>query len=266
MNHRLARVCSLVALGLASCTGRLGAEPSAPPEDAAAQPVDLGRAPMDAVAPPRDVPPTPIDRGTIRVDSSPPVDVGTPARDVGTPARDVGTAARDVGAPSRDVVAPVDVGVPAACAAGPLATPIEGCRPPVLPSTGDPRQDCVDRINQFRRECQCLPPLQRWTDGEECADSQAMIDQQTRTAHNGFRMRLCNSGSGQNECPGWLGWGSVASTLSGCLQQMWDEGPGDFYGPPPHGHYLNMSSTRFTRVACGYYTSGGATTAVQNFQ
>jgi integrase len=71
---------------------------------------------------------------------------------------------------------------------------------------------------------------------------------------------------GQNECPGWLGWGSVASTVSGCLQQMWDEGPGDFYGPPPHGHYLNMSSRSFTRVACGYFTSGGATTAVQNFQ
>lgn len=71
---------------------------------------------------------------------------------------------------------------------------------------------------------------------------------------------------GQNECPGWLGWGSVAATVSGCLQQMWDEGPGDFYGPPAHGHYLNMSSTRYTRVACGFYTSGGATTAVQNFQ
>jgi len=246
MNHRLARVLSLVALGLAGCTGHLGTEPSAPPEDAAAPPVDLGRAPMDAVAPPRDAPPTPSDRGTIRVDT--------------------GTPPRDAGPPPRDVVAPVDVGVPAACAAGPLATPIAGCRPPVPPTTGDDRQDCVDRINQFRRECQCLPPLQRWTDGEDCADSQAMIDQQTRTAHNGFRMRLCNSGSGQNECPGWLGWGSVASTVSGCLQQMWDEGPGDFYGPPPHGHYLNMSSTSHTRVACGYYTSGGATTAVQNFQ
>jgi hypothetical protein len=136
----------------------------------------------------------------------------------------------------------------------------------VLPSTGDPAQDCVDRINQFRRECQCLPPLQRWADGEACATRDAMIDQQTMTAHNGFAMRVCATGSAQNECPGWLGWGSVASTISGCLQQMWDEGPGDFYGPPAHGHYLNMSSTRYARVACGFYTSGGATTAAQNFQ
>ncbi len=134
------------------------------------------------------------------------------------------------------------------------------------PSTGDPAQDCVNRINQFRRECQCLPALQRWTDGEDCADRQAMIDQQTMTAHNGFRMGICSSGGGQNECPGWLGWGSVESTISGCLQQMWDEGPGDFYGPPPHGHYINMSSTRFTRVACGFFISGSTTTAVQNFQ
>jgi hypothetical protein len=207
---------------------------------------------MDATATPRDVAPAPLDRGTVRDVPPAPIDRGA--------VRDVPPAPIDRGAP------PVDVGVPAHCAAGPLATPIEGCRPSTPPSTGDPRQDCVDRINQFRRECQCLPPLQRWIDGEACADSQAMLDQQTRTAHNGFRMRLCNSGSGQNECPGWLGWGSVASTLSGCLQQMWDEGPGDFYGPPPHGHYLNMSSRSFTRVACGYFTSGGATTAVQNFQ
>ncbi|MDO9021910.1 MAG: hypothetical protein Q8S73_03740 [Deltaproteobacteria bacterium] len=247
MRRRLSRLLPIAALCLGGCTGQLSGDGS--PADAApdaASPADVGRAPMD-VPPPRDVPPAPRDVPAA------PVDRGV--------VRDVPPAPLDRGA------APVDVGVPARCAAGPLATPIAGCRPPTAPSTGDPRQDCVDRINQFRRECQCLPPLQRWTAGEACADNHAMIDQQTRTAHNGFRMRVCsNSGSGQNECPGWLGWGSVASTVSGCLQQMWDEGPGDFYGPPPHGHYLNMSSRSFTRVACGYFTSGGATTAVQNFQ
>jgi hypothetical protein len=52
---------------------------------------------------------------------------------------------------------------------------------------------------------------------------------------------------------------------------MWDEGPGDFYGPPEHGHYLNMSSQTpgvppFTMVACGFYTGSGGVYAVQNFQ
>ncbi len=247
----------LLIAALAGCTGNLLGDPTTTPDDVAPSLVDA----VDVGTAPRDVPATPIDIGVPRLDAGTPArDVGTPARDVGTPARDVGIAARDAGTPAVDVV------TPAMCAGGPLATPLAGCRPSVPPATGDPAQDCVNRINQFRRECQCLPPLQRWTDGEDCADRQAMIDQQTMTAHNGFRMGVCSSGGGQNECPGWLGWGSVESTISGCLQQMWDEGPGDFYGPPPHGHYINMSSTRFTRVACGFFISGSTTTAVQNFQ
>ncbi len=249
MKRRLCRVWFVVAAGLGGCTGRLqGGDPTAPE--------DVGRATLDAGTPARDVPPTPLDRGTPRIDTGPPpIDTGPPRRDSGPP------PPVDAGPPP-----PVDVGVPSACAAGPLALPLAGCMPPVPPSTGDPQQDCVDRINQFRRECQCLPPLQRWTEGEACASREAMLDQETRTAHNGFRMGLCGAGSAQNECPGWLGWGSVEGTIAGCLQQMWDEGPGDFYGPPAHGHYLNMSSRSHTRVACGFFSSGGATTAVQNFQ
>jgi hypothetical protein len=163
---------------------------------------------MDATATPRDVAPAPLDRGTVRDVPPAPIDRGA--------VRDVPPAPIDRGAP------PVDVGVPAHCAAGPLATPIEGCRPSTPPSTGDPRQDCVDRINQFRRECQCLPPLQRWIDGEACADSQAMLDQQTRTAHNGFRMRLCNSGSGQNECQDFRAKTPVFQGDSHAVGQAWD--------------------------------------------
>ncbi len=34
-----------------------------------------------------------------------------------------------------------------------------------------------------------------------------------------------------------------------------------------HGHYLNMSSTRYTKVACGYHTApDGQVWAVQDFQ
>ncbi|MFO0661228.1 MAG: hypothetical protein U0165_15555 [Polyangiaceae bacterium] len=53
--------------------------------------------------------------------------------------------------------------------------------------------------------------------------------------------------------------------MDGCLQMMWDEGPGSDFSQ--HGHYINMSSTSYTMAACGFYTgSDGSTWAVQNFK
>ena len=157
---------------------------------------------------------------------------------------------------------PRDAASTADCAGGPLSGPIPGCRPTPLPSTGDPAQDCVDRINQFRWECQCLPPLERWTEGEMCADMHAEYDV-TRSPHSGFSDRICMPGGvGQNECPGWR---SVEQTITGCLQQMWDEGPGEPFSE--HGHYINMTKPRHSRVACGFHTtSDGRVWAIQNFQ
>lgn len=148
------------------------------------------------------------------------------------------------------------------CSEGPLAAPIANCRPSVLASTGDPKEDCVRRINQLRWECQCLPPLQRWLEGESCADQHAEYDS-TRSPHSGFRDRICSPGGfGQNECPGWS---SVTQVISGCLQAMWDEGPGEPFSE--HGHYINMTNPSYSMVACGFYeTSGGNVWAVQNFQ
>lgn len=184
------------------------------------------------------------DAGAPRVDSSVPPGTDSsvpPGTDSGTPVS-------------------VDSGTPEGCESGPLALPIAGCMPEPLPSTGDPAQDCVDRINQFRWECQCLPPLMRWTDGEACASSNAEYDS-TRSPHDGFRSGMCESGSGQNECPGW---GSIDQTISGCLQQMWDEGPGEPF--IEHGHYLNMTNSSFTMVACGFYEGPTGVWAVQNFR
>lgn len=133
--------------------------------------------------------------------------------------------------------------------------------PAPVPSTGDPYADCVARINQFRAECQCLPPLARWTEGESCADMQAEYDS-TRSPHAGFQDRICDGGFAQNECPGW---GSVDAVIGGCLQAMWDEGPGEDFSA--HGHYINMSSGRYDRVACGFYTApDGSVWSVQNFR
>lgn len=146
------------------------------------------------------------------------------------------------------------------CDGGPLAAPIAGCAPAAPASTGDPHQDCVDRINQLRWECQCLPPLGRWTAGEACADEQAEYDS-VNGAHAGFSAGICPSGSGQNECPNWP---SIPSTVDGCLQQMWDEGPGQPFSE--HGHYINMTNPNHTEVACGFFTEpGGEVWAAQNF-
>jgi hypothetical protein len=46
---------------------------------------------------------------------------------------------------------------------------------------------------------------------------------------------------------------------------MWAEGPGAFN--QGHGHYINMSSTQYTKVACGaYMLPDGKVWAVQDFQ
>ena len=139
---------------------------------------------------------------------------------------------------------------------------------PVPASTGDVRQDCVDRINQFRTQCACLAPLERWTAAESCADQMAMYDSMSGTAHAGFTNHVCSpGGNGQNECPGYASEDSVLGT---CLQQMWSEGP-----PPQtpcdgacfqsHGHFINMTNPKLKRVACGFARTSGKLWSVQNF-
>jgi hypothetical protein len=142
------------------------------------------------------------------------------------------------------------------------------CQLPALPSTGEPHQDCVDRINQFRTQCACLPALARWNDGEACADQMAQYDSGGTTAHAGFAAGICKGGSAQNECPGWP---STDKIVSGCLQQMWNEGPppsnpcnGDCF--QTYGHFINMTNTRYTKVACGYSAAAQSKLwSVQNF-
>ena len=136
-------------------------------------------------------------------------------------------------------------------------------------STGDVHQDCVNRINQFRTQCACLGALERWTAGESCADKMAQHDSTSTTPHAGFTTKICTPGGlAQNECPRFP---SEASVMSGCLQQMWSEGPppkmpceGDCF--QTYGHYINMTDTQYKRVACGFFkTPSGAYWSVQNF-
>jgi len=148
------------------------------------------------------------------------------------------------------------------CANGPLSRPRPSCAPPPLRSTGDPHEDCVARINQLRWSCQCLPPLQRWKDGEKCAGKQAKHDSK-RGIHAAFNDDVCKpKGRAQNECPGWP---STPEVIHGCLQAMWDEGPGKRFSK--HGHYLNMSNAEYEQVACGFAkSSDGQIWSVQNFR
>jgi hypothetical protein len=112
--------------------------------------------------------------------------------------------------------------------------------------------DCVDYINSLRAR-KGLPALARREDAESCANGQARSDSTSGDAHGAFGD--CEEHA-QNECPGWPG---LSSIVPGCLDMMWAEGPGG-------GHYENMTSTRSTRVACGFYvTSSGAVWAVQDF-
>ena len=148
------------------------------------------------------------------------------------------------------------------CSNGPLSAPVANCQPELVASSGDPYVDCVTRINQLRWECQCLPALQRWNEAEGCADQQAEYDS-TRSAHAGFSNDICSPrGWAQNECPGWR---STEHVINGCLQAMWDEGPGEPYSA--HGHYINMTNSSYSMVACGFYeTADGSFWSVQNFQ
>ena len=97
----------------------------------------------------------------------------------------------------------------------------------------------------------------RWNAAEDCTDQQSANDQNGGGPHGNFG--ACGENA-QNTCPNW---GSENQIISGCLQAMWDEGPGEPFSA--HGHYINMSSTTYTRVACGFSSSGSGVWSNQNF-
>lgn len=120
------------------------------------------------------------------------------------------------------------------------------------------RQQCVNKINAYRKTLN-LPPYKLWNKGS-CADGQAKSDKQSGTAHGAFGD--CGE-SAQNECPGWP-ISKISSASGSCLDMMWAEGPGSNF--QQHGHYINMSSTKYTMVACGFSATSGSVWAVQDFK
>ncbi|HEX7599952.1 MAG TPA: CAP domain-containing protein [Polyangiaceae bacterium] len=127
--------------------------------------------------------------------------------------------------------------------------------PPVVDS-GPPssilQQHCVDKINTYRATLS-LPALVRDASKEVCCDGEAKTDALASKPHSAFGS--CSEYA-QNECPGYPS-GDVSASLDQCLAQMWAEGPGVDFNT--HGHYINMTSTSYTHVFCGFYTVGDGT-------
>ncbi len=168
----------------------------------------------------------------------------TPTKDSGTPPpKTDGGTAKDSGTPPPPPV--VDSGSP----------------PPVVDAgSSSIQQHCVDKINQYRATLS-LPALARLSSKEACADGQSKTDALANKAHSAFGQ--CSEFA-QNECPGWP-TANMQQSLDGCLQMMWNEGPGVDFNT--HGHYINMSSTKYTKVFCGFYDMGnGKFWSVQDFQ
>jgi hypothetical protein len=217
--------------------------------------------------------------GTPTEDASPVVDTmaasGTDT-DASAPANVNPKGPPDAGAASSTSTPDAGTGVRSTGSDGGPCTVNLSCVLAAPPSTGDIRQDCVNRVNQFRTTCACLKPLARWTDGEACADMDAQYDAMKQVGHAGAMANICPWGSAQDECPGDP---SEQYVISMCLQQMWSEGP-----PPAgttiaqcesaqmiatcyeaHGHFINMSNPAMNKIACGFYTtSTGAVWAAQN--
>lgn len=127
------------------------------------------------------------------------------------------------------------------------------------------RQAFINQINQHRATVG-LPALQRWVDGEACADNSSKTDAESNTPHGSIADCKVRA---QNTCPDYP---SVEAARTQCLQQMWNEGP-PAYKPctgacyQQHGHYINMTNPDYTKVAVGIYQrANGKVWVNMNFQ
>jgi hypothetical protein len=134
-------------------------------------------------------------------------------------------------------------------------------------SFSEARQQIVHRVNDYRATLS-LKRLMRNRSMDACVDTQAQMDYASGVAHSAFGH--CKE-SAQDECPGWTGSNMllVANTIIiSCMQMMWDEGA-PLAGTPcgggtacysQHGHYINMTNTDYSSMACGFYYNVAAKT------
>lgn len=125
------------------------------------------------------------------------------------------------------------------------------------------RQACLDFTNA-KRATESKAELLLWEEASTCSDNQARMDMQADSPHGHFK--ACKEGA-QNTCPGWSSGADIESqkqVLTSCLQMMWDEGPGEPFSE--HGHYINMSSTSYSKLTCGFHYENGSLWINQNFR
>ncbi len=137
--------------------------------------------------------------------------------------------------------------------------------PAPQPQMGDrfaaAREQCVTLTNNYRARVG-MKPVARRADKDACADAEAAADGRSGQAHGAFGT-FCKGAGAQNECPGWSA-ANPERSLAECLESMFQEGPGEPYSA--HGHYLNMTSSRYSGVVCGFaITDKGSLWIVQNF-
>jgi len=124
------------------------------------------------------------------------------------------------------------------------------------------RQTIFNYINADRAKVG-LQPLQRWIDGESCADANVKLDAEQDKPHANFRK--CGERA-QNTC----GADSLEDVLKYCLPSFFAEGP----APTPcdsecfkqHVHYMNMTNSRYSKVAIGIYHGEGKYWVNMNFK
>ena len=136
----------------------------------------------------------------------------------------------------------------------------------------DWRSQCLDIINEFRKTEDAKPLVLAEDAKQTCTDQQAANDLKDKAAHGHFGD--CGEWA-QNTGPNVnLAWKSDTVEIAKYyLQMMWDEkklvesGERDPAKDEDYsyiGHYLNMRSTKYTKVACGFATSSDGKTGWLN--
>ena len=136
----------------------------------------------------------------------------------------------------------------------------------------DWRSQCLDIINEYRKTEDAKPLVLAEDEKQTCTDKQAASDLKDNSPHGHFGD--CGEWA-QNTGPNV----SLSATIDTVaianryLKMMWDEkklvesGERDPAKDSDYsyiGHYLNMRSTKYTKVACGFATSSDGKTGWLN--
>ena len=122
------------------------------------------------------------------------------------------------------------------------------------------REGCLAKINEYRATENLEPLVLASEEKQACADKQAADDLAENKAHG--HMQDCGEFA-QNSGPNFnTSWRKSASAVTDAyLKMMWEDekelvvtgarDPEKSEDYPYIGHYINMSNTSYTKVACG---------------